>query len=356
MIGTRVKLARELCGITQSELAESIGTTQSAVASIESGLYRPSAAYLKSIALKTGFNPTFFDRGELAELPFGSLLYRVQASVKPPSKTSAHAHAQVAFELALFMSSKLKQIPVNIPTLTDDPPDVCAAVTRSVLRLAPHTPVRDLIPTLEKNGVLVLSLPLEIRGFDAFSAWAGRDPTRPVIALLRAKTAYRERFTSAEELAHLVMHSPLKTSVKQADVDARAFAQEFLLPAEAMRIEMQPPITLSSLSALKPRWGASIAFLVKRAESLSLITRNQSRYLFQQLRANWGVSEPGDQQLRPERPRLMKKMTEMLYGSPINFGRLAKDSGVPQRILRGLLGEEANSPTARRILEFRKST
>jgi len=355
MIGARIRLARDVCGITQAELAEALGTTQSGIAAIESGLYRPSAAYLKTIALRTGFDVAFFERGELLELPFGTLLYRAQASVKASMKTKAHAVAQVAFELATLLSSRLRKIPVNVPRLNDDP-DTCAQITRTALGLSPHTPIRDLMATFDRNGILVLSLPLEVNGFDGFSAWAGRDPARPVIAMLQGKTAYRERFTGAEELAHLVMHSPLQTSIADADVEARAFTREFLLPAETMQAEMQRPVTISSLVPLKQRWGVSLAFLVRRAESLSLVTKNQYRYLNQQLRTNWGAkSEPGDEQVKPERPRLMRKMAEMLYGNPIDLSRLSKDAAIPVRTLREMLTlEELPSPKAR-VLEFKQS-
>ncbi len=55
MIGSRIKLARETVGLTQTELAERIGTTQSGVASMEANVYRPSAEYLETIARETGF-------------------------------------------------------------------------------------------------------------------------------------------------------------------------------------------------------------------------------------------------------------------------------------------------------------
>jgi Zn-dependent peptidase ImmA (M78 family) len=195
---------------------------------------------------------------------------------------------------------------------------------------------------------------MQIEGFDGFSAWAGHDPSRPVITLLGGKTAYREVFTCAEELGHLVMHSPLRVTAKQADEEARAFAQEFLLPAEAMQSEMQTPITLTGLATLKGRWGVSIAFLAKRAHSLGLATPNQYRYLVQQMRSNWGPkSEPGDEAVAPEKPLLLRKMATMIYGDPPDLSRVLKDSGLPIATLRDLLGVDA--PTTSRVLEFKKA-
>lgn len=353
MIGQRIKLARDVLGTTQAELASVLGTTQSAVASIEAGIYQPSQQYLETIARRTGFSVGFFTKGEPPEFPFGSILYRAQASVKQGPRTKAHGLAHLAFELAVSLADRLRKIPINIPKVSDDSPQRAAQITRASLGLSPNTPVKGLLRCLERNGVLVVSIPMQVDGFDGFSAWAGQDPMRPVIALLRGKSAYRGVFTSAEELGHLVMHSPLRVGASQADKEARAFAQEFLLPADVMQDEMQLPITLTSLAALKPRWGVSIAFLAKRADSLGLVTANQYRYLIQQMRANWGAkSEPGDDAAIAEKPLLLRKMASMVYGEPIDTARLVKDSGLPLPMLRELLGLEH---PAGKLLEFRKS-
>jgi Zn-dependent peptidase ImmA (M78 family)/DNA-binding XRE family transcriptional regulator len=352
MIGLRIRLAREVLGITQAELAEVLGTTQPGVASMEAGIYRPSPEYLRTIAHRTGFTVNFFEKGEPPEFPAGSILYRAQAAVKRSPRTIAHGMAHVTFELALSLASRLKRIPINVPKVSEDDSRRAAQITRASLGLSPNTPIKGLIRCLERNGVFVFSLPMQVEGFDGFSAWAGQDPTRPVIAMLRGKSPYREIFTAAEELGHLVMHSPLRVSANQADKEARAFAQEFLLPAEAIENEMQSPITLTSLAALKPRWFASMAFLAKRAESLGLITSNQHRYLIQQIRSNWGARhEPGDERLDAERPSLLRKMATMLYGDPIDLARLTKDCGLPVVMLRDMLGI-VQGPA--RVLEFRK--
>ena len=350
MIGSRVKLVRDILGKTQEELADMIGTTQSGVHAIEAGIYRPSGEFLQTISRETGFDLSFFNRGEMPEFPFGSILFRAQAQVKQTPRTRAHAIAHAAFESTLDLALKLRKIQINIPRLDDDP-RTCAQITRTSLGLSPNSPIRGLINILEKNGVFVFSIPMQVDGFDGFSAWAGSSPSRPVIALLRGTSPYREVFTCGEELAHLTMHSPLRVSASDADKEARIFAQEFLLPEEAMRSEMQQPITLSSLAALKPRWGVSIAFLAKRADSLGLITGNQYRYLIQQMRSRWGLkSEPGDELKIPERPALPRKMAEMLYpGKPVNIAKLSKDSGVSQKLLRDFMGIGIDSAS---LVEF----
>ncbi len=350
MYGSRIRIAREICCMSQQELGEKIGTSQAGVASLESGRYRPSSEFLEKISMATGFGFNFFELGELPELSAGSLLYRSQASIKPSVKTHAHAHCLVAFDLALRLSNKLKAIPVNIPRLSDRDPAQCARLMRASLGLSPSTPIKNLIRTLEKSGVFVFGIPMEAEGLDGFSAWAGSKNERPVIALLEGKFGYRQHFTTSEELGHLAMHHPLNISQEDADKEARLFAQEFLLPAEAMDLEMPRPVTLSGLSEMKPRWMVSIQLLVMRAEALGFTTPNQSRYLWQQISSRgWRKREPGDDIVQQESPRMLRAMAEVLYGTPLNMSKLSKDHGLPSKQIRSLFGV---LDTPSRVLSF----
>lgn len=351
MQSTRIRVAREWCGLTQAELAGRTEATQPAIASVEAGRYQASDELIKRIARATGFGTRFFERGELPELAAGTLLYRTQASVKQGSKTQAHARCLVGLDLAEMLAPRLKGIPVRIPKLSEDP-ITCARIARSSLGLAPNTPIKNLLRLLEKSGVFVFSIPLAIEGLDGFSAWACANASRPVIALLGGKHGYRSVFTTAEELGHLIQHHPLTVSISEADKQAKLFAQEFLLPEEAMELEMPRPVTLSGLADLKVRWGVAIQFLAKRAATLGYTTPNQNRYLLQQIGSQrMRKFEAGDEQIVPEKPMLLRTMAGMLYGNPINLGKLSDESGLSGTQLREILAmDDAPRP---QVIEFR---
>jgi Zn-dependent peptidase ImmA (M78 family) len=142
-------------------------------------------------------------------------------------------------------------------------------------------------------------------------------------------------------------------SLAEADHQARAFAQEFLLPQETMVEEMRRPITLSNLAPLKPRWKVSLQMLIRRASDLKLITKNQYRYLNQQVRMNgWTELEPGDDLIPQPRPRLIRKMAELQYGKPVDVRNLSAEKGIPRTILAELLGVESSLKFGR-VLEFK---
>lgn len=352
MIGSRIKLAREIAGLTQTELAERIGTTQSGIASMEANLYRPSPDYLKILAKETGFGLTFFEPAHVDEFPSGALLYRARTTLSKAERQHAHGLTSVAFELALFLGQRLKQVPVNLPRLKESP-EKAAQITRAALGIAPHVPVVDLMQRAERNGVLILLVPREISSLDGFATWVGSPYPRPVIALLGSKIGYRINFTLGEEMGHLVLHSPLTVSVMEADNQARAFAQELLLPKEAMLEEMRSPITLTNLAMLKPRWNVSLQMLIRRASDLKLITQNQYRYLNQQVRTSgWTQLEPGDDRIPQPKPRLMRKMAELRYGNPIDMGKIALETGIPMETVADLLGVEVPKKLGR-VLHFR---
>jgi Zn-dependent peptidase ImmA (M78 family)/DNA-binding XRE family transcriptional regulator len=359
MNGDRLRQARELCDLTQAELAERAEIAQSAITQIESGQYAPSDAVARSIALHVGFDLSFLNREDgPADFPIGSILYRSKAKVIPKDKSRAHRTAQLLFEITLGLMSKLRPIAVTLPRLSEEVPLVAAKMARSHLGLSPDTPIPNVIAVFERAGVPVFRLPFTIDGLDGFSVWSGKRQQTPAIFLVGGGSGYRDRFTVSEEGGHLILHQPLRCSVEDAEREVKAFVGEFVLPEDAMRAEMKPPVTLSSLATLRPRWGSSIQFLAKRSSVIGITSPNQYRYLAQQISAKgWRTEkrEPGDDAVQSETPRLFRKMVESLYGSPIDLKRFRNDLGIPMPLLKSLLSpygaEYVASPP--RILSMR---
>jgi transcriptional regulator with XRE-family HTH domain len=79
--GRRIRQARELRRLTQTELARKIGVGQSAIAHVESGFQNPSRSLVTKIAMHTHFPVSFFATDPLTEFPVQSLLFRAKASM-----------------------------------------------------------------------------------------------------------------------------------------------------------------------------------------------------------------------------------------------------------------------------------
>lgn len=329
--GERVRQVRELLGLTQAQLAEKLEIDQSAVGHIEAGRSQASETVLERLSLRTGFPVGFFMQGPPPEFPMGSLLFRSLRSTTSRERTEARRYGELAYECASLMAQRVKiAVPLRVPKIALDAPRGITPATaaehaRDAFGLSPNTPIQHLVNTLERGGVLVLALPLRLEKRDAFSLWAGDAHETPVIVLSGDVPGDRLRFSIAHELGHLIMHQPIRGNLPDLETEAQAFASELLLPRGAMENEMHPPITLTTLSQLKPRWQVSIQALVMRARELEVITNRQAKYLFQQIGGlGWRTVEPIE--IPIEKPRAFRKLAEELFGKPVNITRLSSST------------------------------
>jgi Zn-dependent peptidase ImmA (M78 family)/DNA-binding XRE family transcriptional regulator len=340
--GLRVKQARELRKLTQTELARKVGVAQSTIAKMEMTVKEWPDEVIEAIAFQTGFHVSFFQQGLGPEFPLGSLLFRCRASLAGNEKASLRQLAMLVFEIAERLSTKVKPIPLHLPSFNGEDPIVAARITRTTLGLSPDAPIPNLINKLERNGVFVLALPGAHEKFDAFSLWSDTDPRRPIMAVSSEKPGDRLRLNCAHELAHLVLHKSPRGNLADIETEASTFGAEFLLPADAIKREMGRSPSLTDLAKLKPRWGVSIQALVYRARELNVINERQYRYMFEQIsRLGWRKCEPANLGIRPEKPRLFRKLAELNYGAPPDAEKIALPMGVPAPMVESMLEAHA---------------
>ena len=354
--GEKLRQARDICALTQSELGRRIGANQSSIAYVESGRLSPSAELLNAIATETGFPVAFFQEEVDDDFPLGSLLlFRSRASLTAKQENQVHQYARVLFQCREKLQRHVTSIPLCMPQTEDTPPEEAAQLTRAALGLSPDRPMGDLIRMLELAGVIVIALPLAIRGLDAFSLWtmSGED-SRAVIVVLSGSPGDRRRFSVAHEVGHLVMHRSIRGSIVKIEREADLFAGALLIPGGALRQELFPPVTLTNLAALKRRWRVSMQALIMRAFELGVVSERQKRYLFQQMSARgWRKQEPAALDVPLERPRALRQMAELVYGAPLDFERLARDVHLPQALVKNaMLAHAAGKPDGDKVLQF----
>jgi hypothetical protein len=68
--------------------------------------------------------------------------------------------------------------------------------------------------------------------------------------------------------------------------------------------------------------------------------------------SGWTQIEPGDERIPQPKPRLMRKMAELRYGTPIDLGTLSTETGIPMRLVAELLGVEVPKRLGR-VLDFK---
>jgi Zn-dependent peptidase ImmA (M78 family) len=340
--GLRVKQAREIRKLTQMELASRIGVHQSVIGKMETTIREWSDNIIQSAALVLGFSVSFFSQGIGPEFPLGSLLFRCRADLPANEKARIRQLALIEYEICEKLAVGTRPIQLNFPHLNNTDPIEAARVTRATLGLSPDAPIPHLVNKLEKNGVFVMAVPGAPEGFEAFSLWSDSDPRRPVVVINPDKPTDRLRLSCAHEIGHLALHRSPRGNLIEMEKDAYAFSSEFLMPEEAMRLEIRTPISLSDLARLKPRWGVSIQALIRRARDLELLTERQYRYFFEQIsKMGWRKCEPPEFDIKPERPRLLSKLAEIAYGVPSNPRKVAELASIPIGLAEQILAVHA---------------
>ncbi len=348
----RIRQARELIRLTQAQLAEAVGVTQSTIAHIEAGRSEPSEPNLEAIASHLGFPMAFFHRDDPPNFPSGSLLFRAHAKMNAADRDQAYRYGELEFEATLNLINRVRVKSVlKLPKLADEefnqsdnPIQYAAQLTRDALGLAQQVPIPNLTKLIEQSGVIVLALPVSFDSCDAFSQWVSMvDATK---GTARARKAFivvagnvpgdRLRFSLAHEIGHLVLHQSITGRSKAVEDEATEFASEFMLPEAAIRQQITKPVTLTNLAKLKLKWGVSIQALIVRARDLNIITPRQTTYLFSQINGEkWRKNEPVFIAL--EKPRALRRLTEVIYGNPINYQKLGLDLGLHPHFVKRLL-------------------
>jgi Zn-dependent peptidase ImmA (M78 family)/DNA-binding XRE family transcriptional regulator len=345
--GERIKQARELRGFTQTKLAELLKVTQSRIAQVEGEFRDVADSLIAEIAYRTELPLSYFSKAPENWLSAGSLLFRARTSISKREVTQSLRDAEHVFGLAYSMAKNL-ELPVSLRTINGDPKDA-AIQMRALLGLSATVPIHNLIRILENAGIWVLAVPA-MKGRDAFCCWAEADGRQiPVIVISPDCPGDRLAMNVAHELGHLVLHKNMLGRLSpELEKEAFAYGAELLMPEAGIRADLRPPISLTRVALLKPKWGVSIQALIRRSYDLNVISERQYRYLFMQLSSKgWRTTEPIP--IVPEKPRLLKKMAEVLYGSPVPIDRIAADADMlPAEVSRvlGLYAEAEKKPDA----------
>ena len=300
MIGSRIRIAREACRITQKELSDLSGVPMGTVSSIESGrIYDPSAEHVSRIASATAFPTSFFKLGPLPDVPQG--YYRKLKKGK--AKDTKQMLAQVRLITEIVQRADQHQA-IRLPAVSFEPVsrtvdldqiEELAGEVRGYIGVGPEDPIPNVIRAAERAGIVVVRLPNEIPNHDAYSVWPDFGlGGRPIIAISAGCSADRERASVAHEISHLFLHT-IRSRLEHARAEAEAWrlGSAVLFPQSGAESILRPPITLLVLIAAKQTYGVSVGLAAQRAMDLGLITKRHFVSLRKQMSARgWNRDEP----------------------------------------------------------------
>ena len=325
----RLRLARELKGWTQADLARRLEVTAAAVGQFESGVTRPGGTTVARLATLLDVPVAFFAL-PLVETHEG--FFRSLRRTSVTERRRARAIAHIAHDIGVASASasllprpEIPQTPIDDLRAGHEVLEDVAGEVRREWKLG-SGPIPNMVELLEAHGVIVIRLPLDTGDVDAFSL-PFRD--RPVVVLGSDKhDRARSRFDAAHELGHLVVHGEHVWGLKEVEQQAHMFAAAFLMPADTIRDELPRRADWQTLFDLKRRWEVSIAALLMRARTLGRMS--ESDYLT----AIKGVSARGWRRREPvplgapERPSQLRSLLE----------RADVASGLPANVLEAVVG------------------
>lgn len=284
--GERLRRARTMRGYSLRGLADALErqpVSHSALQKYEKDQARPDSRVLLALSSALNLRPDYFFEPCPVALEKVEFRKRTKLGIKKRKQIEEEARAffERYAEIERILDIETPPLPryelveCKPESLGDAVEDV-ALKMRGQWKLGLH-PVANVAEMLEENGVKLK----EIEAPDSFDGFAGWADGSPVIVLAQwlDQDLPRKRMTALHELGHLVLGLPGNLGPKKLEGLSYRFAGAMLLPAEAFRDEMgggrpRKRFSLRELTALKEQWGISIKAILKRAETLGLLTRD----------------------------------------------------------------------------------
>lgn len=325
----QVRHARQLP--SRAALARLLGKNSSTVGRWEDGVASPETETLLELCGTLKVRPEFFLRPLLKD----------QSSDKPAfyrSLASALKRDRLLQEVRLEWLQEISQILqhyVDLPKV--DIPDVLGGKSFRQLRNSDiediaqelreywglgAEPILDIVPLLERIGVVVAIEEMGTTKLDGLSQW-NEDEGRPYVLLASDKMSFpRRQMDAAHELGHIILHRNVTTKqltehFKEIEMQAFRFASALLLPAEQFAAEVTFP-SLANLLLLKERWRVAAKAQIRRLSDLKIIDSEQALQLYKLHSAKkWTRGEPLDDAWPLREPRVLSEAINVITGANV---------------------------------------
>ena len=340
--------------LTQVQLAAMVGVSTAAISKWKNGQHSPDASTLERLASVLNVTAEWFTRPIQGSIE--KPLFRSNASAHKQARLMLEERLKLTDEIILYLSEYLDIPALNLPKRDFHDPQIIqqadieeAAIEFRQKMLLGNAPIQDLLLAVESAGVVVVREQTDISAIEGLSTWS-KNKEFPLILLSADKAnAYRSRFDLAHELGHLILHKHIEESLKNThyklmEHQAHTFAGALLLPAESFSAKVRIPTTLDDLLIQKKYWGVSVAAMIMRLHKLNIIDDDTKANLFKRRSIRWGArEEPGDKDLQPEEPRLLRRSIELLVQENIlKTEHLKTYFGLGTQDLLNLLNLEEN--------------
>lgn len=346
-----LKLAREVRGWPQKELAEQAGVGQGSVSKYEKALMAPSRGQVEALAGALDMPVTFFLQPDVRP---AAVLYRSRVLKSARREATVRARLNLARLVAMRL---LEDVEVESEARFPDAdrhfssPEQAAAELRAGWWI-PAGPIVSLTEAIESAGAVVLRIDLGCDEVDAAYLHPLSDPVRWFFINTRVGAGDRVRFSLAHELGHAVLHEvDLVPDTKHAERESNAFSGALMLPTEDLRADLpRGRLRLGHLVELKRRWGMSMGAIAMRAHDIGTISRDELTRVWKEI--GWrGYRTQEPIEVPVEKPVIFDaalRIHRTEHG--LNDEDLARISGISRGMLTELFPEHFVPPQRRRHL------
>jgi Zn-dependent peptidase ImmA (M78 family)/DNA-binding XRE family transcriptional regulator len=290
-----VRLAREMRGMSQTQLAGESGVPQAILSRIEGDIRPATDAELEQLAATLRLPVAFFLE---PDAPAAAPLFRKRAI----RSAAANRMIQARINTAVLAARRILDAGIDIDTpfafpapgeVPRDHPVEASRMLRRAWQL-PNGRVDNVTEVIERAGGIVLHV--DFGTDDASAAFISTlgDARLWFLVNTRETAGDRVRLSLAHELGHAVMHRYLPIHDERAlEPEAYEFAVAFTLPHEDFNRTISADLTLRRARDLKRAYWISIQAIVKAASDRGLIPAGRYTSLYKQISARgWRRDEP----------------------------------------------------------------
>lgn len=325
-------LARESRGKRQGQVAQDmsevlgIAVSQGYVSRAEAGRLNVTEDRLEAMAEVLGYPVALLCSDPAADgVGVGLVHHRKKASLGAPALRQIHSELALCRRQTAALVAAAGGRPhsfFRVDLTETDSPEEKAIELRDRWGVPPG-PIDGLVRLIEDAGGIVLVRDLGTSEIDAVSQWP--DDGVPLLLLSSRAPGDRFRFSLAHELGHLLLHrEPGGTQDQESQADR--FASELLMPAEIIRRQLAGA-DIARVTELKPRWGVSMAALIRRGLDLGALTEWQYRNLMIEMSVmGYRAQEPVA--IAPEVPTAIADIVAGLLGRGYTREQLAAMAGL----------------------------
>lgn len=344
LIPYRIRQARTSRRMSISDLSEMLEVSKQLVSQYETGKTSPSMGKLNEISKILKYPVSFFYKPIPKNDSASSIVFfRSNKTAKVKSKNAAKEKMEIFCEIVRYLENYVNLPETNLPKMEYENEDLMPLSVEEIENYAMGLrkawglgvgPIDNLMVEVQKNGIHVSKISLNLEKIDAFSVWMNN---KSYIFLNDDKnTNARIRFDIAHELGHLLMHADYytnedfeKSPIKQKlELEANMFAGAFLMPRQTFEKDVFSS-SIDHFIQLKCKWKASIGSMIYRCEELGILSENQIKYLKDQMkkRSYWR-REPLDNEMPVEKPFMCKQAIQLLLDNNIlTPGQISEDIG-----------------------------